>query len=84
MTGRELILYILSNKLEDEEVFKDGKLVGFRTIDETAVAWQVGTATIQAWIQQGWLDTIKIGDTIFIPTSPDWINTKLERSKRDE
>ena len=34
MTGRELILYILSNGLENEPVFKDGKFIGFMTEEE--------------------------------------------------
>lgn len=29
MTGKELILYILENNLEDSEIFKDGKFLDF-------------------------------------------------------
>ena len=36
MTGRDLIVYIMLNKLEDEQVFKDGKLLGFLTEAEAA------------------------------------------------
>ena len=45
VTGRDLILYILSNNLEDEEVFKDGKLIGFLTAWEAAEKMNVGIAT---------------------------------------
>lgn len=31
MTGRDLILYILMNNLEDEPVFEEGKFIGFVT-----------------------------------------------------
>lgn len=67
MTGRELIIYILENKLEDEQVFKDGKLIGFTTEEEAAVAFGVGLATIRAWIKNGMIQSIKIGNMIYIP-----------------
>ena len=38
MTGRELILYILQNGLENEEVFKDGIFVGFIPEEEIVSA----------------------------------------------
>jgi len=60
MTGRELIIYILSNSLEDEPVFKDGKIMGFITISEAAEKMNVGIATIYAWIAQGRLEYIDI------------------------
>ena len=66
MTGRDLILYILENKLEDEPIVKDGKFVGFVTMGEAAVRMNVGEATIRAWLKQGLMDGIKIGDTIYI------------------
>ena len=31
MTGRELIVYILENGLENEPIFKNGKPIGFIT-----------------------------------------------------
>ena len=41
MTGRDLIIYILENGLEDEPVFKDGKFIGFITTGEAAVQCNV-------------------------------------------
>lgn len=69
MTGRDLIVYILTNRLEDEYVFKDGKFIGFITVGEAAAKTNVGDATIYAWITQGWLDCVVIGGTIYIPAN---------------
>lgn len=67
MTGRDLILYILENNLEDEPVYKDGKLIGFQTVSEYATNHDVGNATVLGWITLHQLSVIKLGDTILIP-----------------
>lgn len=67
MTGRDLIIYIINNKLEDEFVFKDGKFIGFVTVDEAATRANVGDATIYAWITQGLLNCVIVGGTFYIP-----------------
>lgn len=67
MTGRDLIIYILSNGLENEPVVKDGKLIGFMTVDEAAAEMNVGSATIHVWLWQKKLPYVSIGDTIYIP-----------------
>lgn len=67
MTGRELILWILVNHLEDEPVFKDGSMPGFKTVDQYAAAHGVGSATVRAWVKMGSTPHIKIGDAIYIP-----------------
>lgn len=67
MTGRDLIMYILVNKLEDELVFDNGKFVGFITEGEAAERMHVGIATIRAWINQGMLDCIVVGGLVYIP-----------------
>ena len=69
MTGRDLILYILSNGLENEPIVKDGKLLGFMTVDEAAAKMHVGAATIHVWIYQRRLNYISIGDAIYIPAN---------------
>ena len=66
MTGRELILYILKNHLEDEPVFKDGTFVGFIPVNEAAAKMEVGTATILALAHQGKLEYITVGGKHFI------------------
>ena len=65
MTGKELILYILQNNLEDTVVLKDGFFIGFMTEEEAAVKFGVGTATIRAWYYCNWLDGTKIGDSLY-------------------
>lgn len=67
MTGRDLIIYILKNNLEDEPVFKDGKFIGFITASEAAVKMNVGVPTIWAWYAQGQLPGVIVGNTIYIP-----------------
>ena len=67
MTGRDLIIYILQNNLEDEPVFKDDKILGFMTETEAAAKLGVGKASIRAAINMGMLEGIRIGDSIYIP-----------------
>lgn len=69
MTGRELILYILENGLEDEPVFKDGVFIGFVTPSDVAVKTNVGTATVHAWIHQGRLQSEAVREGIYIPAN---------------
>lgn len=67
MTGRDLIMYILSNQLEDDEVFKDGRLLGFMTVEEAASKMYVGVSTIEVWLALGYLKGVRIGDAFYIP-----------------
>lgn len=69
MTGRDLIIYILSNGLEDEPVFKDEKFIGFMTASEAAAKMNVGLPTICVWVAQKRLEGVRIGDTIYIPAN---------------
>ena len=76
MTGRDLIIYILQNNLEDEPVFKDGRILGFLTIEETALKFGVGVATIELWYRIGMIQGFTIGEHIYIladaiPTFPN-------------
>ena len=67
MTGRELIIYILSNNLEDELVIKDGKLVGFMSAEDVAVNLGAGVPTVKALLRIGKLEGYPLGDSLFIP-----------------
>ena len=67
MTGKELIIYILKNNLEDEPVIKDGVLIGFMTRVEAAKKFGVGTATIQVWIEHGLLESFMLNGATMIP-----------------
>ena len=66
MTGRDLSVYILTNRLEDELVFKDNTFMGFISVDEAAKKLGVGVETIKLWIQQERLKYFKIGDLYFV------------------
>lgn len=67
MTGRDLIIYILENHLENEPIIDGGKFIGFMTIDEAAALFDVGSQTIKVWIAMNQLKSVKIGETIYIP-----------------
>lgn len=69
MTGRELIMYILENGLENEPVFKDGTFVGFMTVTQAAEKMDVGLATIFAWHTMGKLDGMLLRGGIYIPVT---------------
>lgn len=74
MTGRELILYILANGLEEEPVFKDGRLLGYMTLLDAALQFDVGTATVISWINNGLLEGIEIDGTIHVPANAEHPN----------
>ena len=65
MTGKELILYILQNNLENTIVLEDCFFIGFMTEEEAAVKFGVGTATIRAWYHCRMLSGTKIGDALY-------------------
>lgn len=65
MTGRDLILFILQNNLENEEVVRDGVFVWLMNETEAAVKFEVGVATIKAWYVCGMIKGIKIGDQLY-------------------
>ncbi len=67
MTGRELIIYILENGLEDAEMFTD-KRPGtiFITPEIAAFRWGCGSATVKAMLDMGKIEGIKIGDYYLI------------------
>lgn len=72
MTGKDLIIYILQNNLEDKPVFENGRLLGFMTVTEAAVKFEVGVGTVTAWVNLGWLPGININNTIYIPANADY------------
>lgn len=70
MTGKELIIYILANNLENEPVFNNGEIIGFVTITKAAEILDVGKETIRAWIKLGTIkNVIEFGDELLIPTN---------------
>ena len=82
MTGRELIMYILENHLEDEPVFQNGTFVGYVSDVKFAEMLGVGVATVRAWIMMGRInDTIMIDDAMFVPAI--YINTLKSEVKHE-
>ena len=71
MTGKDLIIYILQNNLENAPVFADGRFIGFMTVLEAAKKFKVGESTIRAWVHTGMLDNILVGTEILIPAYVD-------------
>lgn len=84
MTGRDLIIYILENGLENEPIVDDsGKLIGFKTMSEVANEMGVGTETVKAWIMMKKIPFIDMCGKILIPAnykSP--INKPMVRSNK--
>ena len=72
MTGRDLILFILENNLENEEVIKDGVFMWLMSEDEAAVKFNVGVSTIRVYNTLGMLDGIEImGKLYFLRNAKD-------------
>lgn len=69
MTGKDLIIYILMNDLEDAPIIEDGKFIGFMTEEEAAVKFGVGVATIRVWINQEKIEGFRINEAVYIPAS---------------
>ena len=64
MTGRELIIYILQNNLEDKVV------IDTESVEEVALYYGVGISTVKAWYEMGQIDGIKINDTLYLFRTP--------------
>lgn len=79
MTGRDLILYILENNLENEIVFKDGIFIGLMSEEEAAVKFNVGVSTIGVYNTLKMLDGIEINGRLYFLR-----NAKDPRKKDDK
>lgn len=66
MTGRDLIMFILENRLEDLTIFEDGNIPGYMTIGQAAEKWNVGEATVSTWIELGKIHAITVGNEDYI------------------
>ena len=72
MKGKDLIIYILQNELEDEDIVdENGVIMGFMTIEDAAVKYDVGVATVRVWINQGLIKGIRISENILIPVNEE-------------
>ncbi len=66
LTGRDLIIYIMENQLEDNYILDEGRLLGFMTLSEAAVKFGVGLVTVEVWWAMDYIEGIKIGEDIYI------------------
>lgn len=69
MTGKDLILYILENDLENSPVYEHNRFIGFMTVDEVALQLNIGVAAVCALVEREVLDHIYVGTTLFIPAN---------------
>ena len=66
MTGRDLIVFILENHLEDAVLFTDDHIPGLMSIEEAASKWCTGVHTLKALIKIGKVSGLEIGEKIYI------------------
>ena len=66
MLGRELIVFILENGLENVDIFDAKFFKAFPTVGDVAVEFNVGTATVEAWIQTERLNAIEFDGVVYI------------------
>lgn len=83
MTGRDIIIFILANHLEDvefvnvhdkildTEIMFDGKPTGLMTVEQAAVKWDTGVSTVKALFEMGKIRGWKIGGKITILDQPN-------------
>ena len=71
MTGREMIIFILENHLEDEEIIQDGKIAGFLTVEEVAIKFKVGVETARIWADRGIIDSVLLDGNFYIPVDAE-------------
>lgn len=83
MTGRELIIYILENELEDEPVFENGKFIGFITPEEAAEQMGTGSATVLALANMGRIDSEWVEGGVYIPAKGVEHNAPTGRNSID-
>lgn len=67
MTGRDLIIYILENGLEDKEVLDGNKILGFETLYGLAEKKGTGVETIFALCKMHDVPTVLINHKVCIP-----------------
>lgn len=65
MTGRELIVYILENNLENVSI-TDESFMNLISVEEAAIKFNVGVETIKVWYAYGVIQGIRIGDDLYI------------------
>ena len=77
MTGRDLIIYILENHLEDVEIFNDETKPFLVPLDKAAVVLGCGLAGVKALLSIGKTKGIRLNGKYYI------FSTEIERAKRN-
>lgn len=78
MTGREFIIYILQNNLEDMQIIGNGRVLGFMTAEEAAIRFDVTENTIIVWCFSNMIDYVTLNGTILIP-----VNAEVKKKQTD-
>lgn len=73
MTGRELMLFILENHLEDVVIFDGENFRGFVTLDEAAVMLNYGIHTVKALYEMGKIPGFAMNGTAYIYKSKEFM-----------
>jgi len=87
MTGRELMIFILENHLEDVELLRDEQtivdILDLVTVDKKAAECGVGPVTVETWIRTGCMSGIEINGVKYVPAGaerPRFDNAKINSS----
>lgn len=71
MTGREIIMFILENNLENTVIFEDTDIPCFMTLEEAAMKWGVGPYSVETFYKMGKIRGFDAGGKIYIyPNQP--------------
>lgn len=76
MTGRELIICILENHLEETDISKCLDKLGMITIEDAAIECGVGKATLTAWCLRKYLDFNVIDGATYIVKNKKYEDVK--------
>ena len=66
MTGKDLIIYILQNNLVDKDISEISSYFKTISVEEAAIRYDVGTATIKSAFDMGLIDGFQINGQLYI------------------
>ena len=67
MTGRELMMFILENNLENENIFSENILSSIcMSASEAAIKFDTGISTINTWIKTGMIPSLTIDGITYV------------------
>ena len=86
MTGRDLIVYILSNRLENEKISENSLLPmihNYMEDEAVAVALGVGVATVRVWAKTGEFEKVIEKERNIYVSKDDVIRIMAEYLKKE-